>query len=525
MRRLAALYLALDATPATGRKRALIAETLADAPPEEAAWMLWLLMGERLKRTLGRGELLLALSEATGLPSSVIEAAHAQVGDLAETAALLFDDPPRPAADRPLAAWIAEVKGLPALPPEARRAWLVSHWRSLPFAERFLLTKLLTGALRVGVSRGLAARALADVSGLDVATVLARLTGPWQPSAESWQRLLAARSGGPEPAQPYPFALAQPLQGDPSALGPVSAFLAEWKWDGIRAQLIRRAGACHLVSRGEESLTGRFPEIEAQAARLPDGTVLDGEILAWNESGIQPFALLQRRIGRKKPGARTLREAPVRFMAYDLLEHRGEDWRSRPLSARRAALEALAAEAGFTLSQAVTAPDWASLDALRRSARERCAEGLMLKRWDAPYPLGRTGGAWWKWKLDPFTVDAVLIYAQAGHGRRAGLYTDYTFAVWHEGALVPIAKAYSGLNDEEIVALDRWIRRHTRERFGPVRSVEPELVFELAFEGIQASPRHKSGVALRFPRIHRWRRDKTAAQADALAALHRMLGP
>ncbi|MEM8933276.1 MAG: cisplatin damage response ATP-dependent DNA ligase, partial [Acidobacteriota bacterium] len=296
----------------------------------------------------------------------------------------------------------------------------------------------------------------------------------------------------------------------------------EWKWDGIRGQLIRRAGATYLWSRGEELVTDRFPEIRDAAAALPDGTVLDGEILAWRDAAPLPFSVLQRRIGLQKPGKKRLVDAPVTFLAYDLLEADGEDLRSRSQDARRERLVEIVGET-FPISPAVAAASWSELAAERDTARERGVEGLMLKRRTAPYRTGRKKGDWWKWKLDPLTLDAVLIYAQAGHGRRATLLTDYTFAVWKRDELVPIAKAYSGLDDQEIRQLDRWLRRHTRERFGPVRSVEPEQVFEIAFEGIQRSTRHKSGVAVRFPRIHRWRRDLAPRDADTLDAIETLL--
>jgi DNA ligase-1 len=305
---------------------------------------------------------------------------------------------------------------------------------------------------------------------------------------------------------------------------------AEWKWDGIRGQLIRRSGQSFLWSRGEELLHDAFPELIAAAAALPDGTVLDGEVIVWPADGDRPapFNALQRRLGRKKPGARLLAECPAAFVAYDLLEQGGDDWRPRPLGQRRAALESLIQQLSETaetpaagrlrLSERLALDTWEQLEPLRQQARTAGAEGLMLKALDSPYLTGRKRGHWWKHKLDPFNLDAVLLYAQAGSGRRANLFTDYTFGLWDDnGVLVSFAKAYSGLDDGEITALDRWIRGHTTERFGPVRAVEPLQVFELAFEGIQRSSRHKSGIAVRFPRISRWRQDKPAAEADTLA--------
>ena len=408
----------------------------------------------------------------------------------------------------------------------------------MPGTARFLYNKMITGALRVGVSKRLVTRALAELAGIDPGLTAHRLMGDWQPTAENFQRLLAGHGeGAHDHATPYPFFLASPLEADPATLGPADQWRAEWKWDGIRAQLIRRGGETILWSRGEERLDGRFPEIERAADALADGTVIDGEIMAWrdprNEGGNDggedggplPFSTLQTRIGRKKPGAKTLATAPTVLLAFDLLEFEGRDMRARPLRERLAALGGVVQTAGAEIraSEAVAFRRWDALPELRASSRERGVEGLMLKHVDSAYQVGRKRGDWWKWKVEPYTFDGVLLYAQPGHGRRSGLFTDYTFAVHSGNDLVPVAKAYSGLNQAEIDELDRWIRSNTRERFGPVRSVEPVHVFELAFEGIARSGRHKSGVALRFPRIHRWRRDLKVDDADRLEDLERLL--
>ena len=400
-------------------------------------------------------------------------------------------------------------------------------WQELPRGELFVLNKLLTGGFRVGVSNLLVVRALAAVAGLPRATLSHRLMGGWRPDAASFRALIAAQDSADDRSRPYPFLLAAPLEQAPAALGARADWLVEWKWDGIRGQLIRRRSEIFLWSRGEELLTGRLPELVEAAARLPDGVVLDGEVLAWGAAGVLPFAALQTRIGRARLSARVLAQAPVVFVAFDLLEAAGQDLRARPLAWRRARLEALleGQDPRLRASPLVAADGWPELAALRAGARARGVEGLMVKRRDSVYGTGRQRGAWWKWKIDPLTVDAVLVYAQAGSGRRANLFTDYTFAVWRGEELVPIAKAYSGLSDEEILALDRWIRRHSVDRFGPVRQVRPEQVFELAFEGINLSPRHKSGVALRFPRILRWRTDKPAAAADRIEQVQALLPP
>jgi DNA ligase 1 len=528
MRRFAALYARLDASRATQDKLAALRDYFAAAPPADAAWALWFLSGERLKRIVPPTRLRQCIAARCALPAAVVDEAYAHVGDLAETLALLFDTAghaPDAAADWPLSEVVAALQGMRELDETAQCAQLCAYWARLPRDQLYLFNKLLTGALRVGVSAGLVVRALAAHAGLEPALLQHRLMGDWQPGAEAYARLLSAQTDEIADAQPYPFCLAAPLESAPAALGAPNDFVAEWKWDGIRAQLLRRGGRCYLWSRGEEALGGRFPEIETAATALPEGCVLDGEILPWRES-VLPFAQLQTRIARKRLSARLLQDTPVIFLAYDLLECDGRDLREQALVRRRATLETLiaaAAQPALRLSARIDADDWATLADLREQARGRGVEGLMLKRLDAPYAAGRRRGIWWKWKIAPMTLDVVLVYAQAGHGRRANLYTDYTLAVRDGDALVPVAKAYSGLTDDELKQMDRWIRAHTREKFGPVRSVEPQQVFEIAFEGIQASPRHKAGIALRFPRIHRWRRDKPAAEADTLDTVRALL--
>jgi DNA ligase-1 len=402
-------------------------------------------------------------------------------------------------------------------------------WLGLPRVERFLLNKLLTGEFRVGVAHTLVVRALAQAAALEPTIVAARLMGDWTPSADWFTSLLAARGGEADPSQPYPFFLASPLEGAPDALGDRRDWIVEWKWDGIRAQLVRRNGETWLWSRGEELITHRFPEITAAATHLPDGTVLDGEILAFADGRPMPFSALQQRIGRQKQLAQVMRAVPVVFLVYDILERGGTDIRGIPLAERREALRELVTGGVLRLSEEVetsassAASPWDDLAALRLESRDRGVEGFILKRRDSPYGVGRRKGAWWKWKIDPLTVDAVLIYAQPGNGRRASLLTDYTFGVWADGQLVPVAKAYSGLSNAEIEEADKWIRRHTLERHGPVRVVEPLQVFELGFEAIAPSSRHKSGIAVRFPRMLRWRKDKSAAEADTLEGLRKLM--
>lgn len=527
MRHFADLFERLDATTSTRNKVAAIADYLASVPAADASWAVFLLSGRRLKRRVGAAELRQWIRDYTGLEAWLFESAYAHVGDLAETVTLLLPRAGNHTRDIELSlATLMETHLLPleGADEATRRACVTALWRDLPLSQQFVFNKMITGAFRVGVSQRLLIRALEQASGIDAKVLAHRLMGRWEPGATFYEQLVSADDGEADIARPYPFFLASPLPEDPTELGDAKAFMAEWKWDGIRAQVVRRGGQCFIWSRGEDLMAGRFPEVEAAAAALPDGSVLDGELLAWQDDGPLPFALLQQRIGRKKPGASSLAKAPVRFMAYDLLEVDAEDLRELPLEERRERLAGLLAGSDeLLLSTTIEADDWQGYETLREQARGLATEGLMIKRRNSPYQVGRRRGDWWKWKVTPQTLDAVLIYAQAGHGRRSNLFTDYTFAVYDGDELVPIAKAYSGLTDAEIIELDRWIRRHTRERFGPVRAVEATWVFELAFDGIHASPRHKSGLALRFPRISRWRRDLGLADADRLEDLRRLL--
>ncbi len=524
MQRFSALYLTLDRTSSTNAKVAALEAYFREAPPEDAAWTVHFLAGRRLLRLLPTRLLREWTVETTGLPPWLLDQSYGAVGDLAETMALLLDGLPPVGDDRhvPLHVWIEErLEGLRAKPPDAQRDDVLRWWRALPSFERFLLNKLLTGEMRVGVSQTLVVRALAGVAGVATEVMTHRLMGQWSPSAQSFATLLSPDGSADEASRPYPFCLAYPLEGPAEVLGRRDEWQAEWKWDGIRAQLIRRQGHTFLWSRGEEVITDRFPEVVAAAAGLADGTVLDGEVLAWEGDGPLPFARLQMRIGRQNLTRQALANAPAAFMAYDLLEEGGVDARALPLLQRRARLAALLAQSApeLRVSPVIGEPDWDSLAALRAESRDRGVEGYMLKRLDSPYGTGRRKGDWWKWKVDPYSVDAVLVYAQSGSGRRATLFTDYTFALWKDGELLPVAKAYSGLSNEEIEQMDRWVRANTIEKFGPVRRVTPEMVFEIAFENVQRSTRHKSGVAVRFPRIARWRQDKRAEDADSVEAL------
>ncbi|WP_213762317.1 ATP-dependent DNA ligase [Caballeronia sp. dw_19] len=547
MKRFAALYTALDGTTSTKEKLEALIAYFSAAEPEDAAWASYFLSGGKPRQSVPTRLLIEFARERAGLPEWLFDESYQAVGDLAETIAHILP-PAQRTSELGLAQWIEErVLTLRGLEPGELRTRLLGYWDELDWSERFLLTKLIGGGFRVGVARQLVVRALAEVAGVDHKRIAQRMVG-WTdsqqtPGAARYLRLIAPESTDDENAAtphesdlglPYPFFLAHPLQADPTTLGMPSEWVIEWKWDGIRAQLVKRGGRVWLWSRGEDLITDRFPELASLGAALADGTVIDGEILAWEPGGHAPlpFARLQPRITRKTLSKKVLADSPATFLAYDLLEANGRDLRVTPLIERRAHLDALATALGETLavdllrvSPIVEAPDWETLAALRDESRGRGVEGLMLKGRESLYGVGRTkaSGTWWKWKIDPYAIDAVLLYAQRGHGRRASLYTDFTFAVWDEAdgvrTLVPFAKAYSGLTDEEMRKVDAVVRKTTIEKFGPVRSVTPTLVFEIGFEGIQASPRHKSGIAVRFPRMLRWRTDKHIDDADTLGML------
>jgi DNA ligase-1 len=526
VRRFAALYTALDETTATNEKVAALIEYFRNAEPAGAAWAVHFLSGRRPKRLVSSRNLRAWAAEIAGLADWLFEESYQQVGDLAETITLLLPNTSE-STELPLAHWIEErLLRLKGEDEDVQHDLMVQAWRELDRRERFVWNKLITGSFRVGASQQLVVRALAQVSGIEEGVISHRLMGAWDPTPEFFERLVAPDTRDADVSRPYPFFLAHPLESEPVTLGDISDWILEWKWDGIRAQLIRRGGRTFLWSRGEELLTGRFPEVEQVGALLPEGTVIDGELLPWENEAPLPFAQLQRRIGRKNLGRKILDEVPVVLVAYDLLEERGIDIRAVTLAERRrrlaTLLETLPGER-LILSPTVNTEDWEGAVDARHLARERGAEGLMIKRLGSGYGVGRRRGDWWKWKVDPLAVDAVLIYAQPGSGKRAGLFTDYTFGIWEGSHLVPFAKAYSGLTDEEIRKVDSFVRRNTLEKFGPVRTVKPELVFELHFEGIQRSSRHKSGIAVRFPRMARWRTDKKAEDADTIETVRELL--
>jgi len=526
MKQFAALFATLDQTTRTNTKVAALAEYFRSAPEADRLWTIALFSGRRPKRAITTTRLREWAAERVGIPLWLFEESYAIVGDLAETIALVLP-PPSTTHDASLADWIDRLRALKDAQDDIRKAQVLAAWEGMEPLERLVFSKLLTGGFRVGISRKLMTRALAQALSRDEAEIAHRLMGDWTPDSTTWAALIESHDPTDSLSRPYPFCLAYGLEDAPESLGAPADWLAEWKWDGIRGQVIARGGQIFIWSRGEELMTDRFPELAGLRDLLPDGTVIDGELLAHDGDAPLPFAALQKRITRKTVPKKLLAEAPVILMAYDLLEQGGRDLRDTPFDERRARLDALIArlpgDTPLRPSPSIPFTTWDDLTATRATARTRRAEGLMLKRRTGPYHAGRRRDDWWKWKLDPLTIDAVMIYAQQGHGRRANLFTDFTFAVRDGDALVPFTKAYSGLTDAEFRQITNWVRRNTTERFGPVRQVRPEHVFEIAFEGIQASPRHKSGVALRFPRMARWRQDKPVTEIDTLDTLRAML--
>jgi len=530
MKRFAQLFQQVDATTSTNAKVQALANYFQTEQPRNLVWALYLLLGKTRRRLVTAHTLRKVFLQVSAMPEWLFTDCYAQVGDSAETIALLLRDTPlrqgQPVADNlnlPLHEWmervIPQVKDLET---EADlTACITSWWVALDNFEVFVLNKLLTGAFRIGVSEKLVIKGLAAATGISEAVLAHRLMGDFAPTLDFYQQLLSPEATERSPSQPYPFFLASPLEVNRFQTEDLSQWQAEWKWDGIRAQLIHRNGECFIWSRGEDLITHLFPEFKPFLESLPSGVVLDGEILCWQGDRPMNFNHLQKRLGRKRVSQKIIAENPVCLIAYDLLEWQGKDWRNYPLCDRRQQLLELLESFPSPLarvSQTLEFSSLADLEQLRAAARQQGAEGLMLKARHSPYLVGRKRGYWWKYKLEPMSLDAVLIYAQAGSGKRANLFTDYTFALWQGQELFPFAKAYSGLDNQEINELDKWIRKHTLEKFGPVRSVEPSQVFEIGFEGITESNRHKSGISVRFPRILRWRKDKPAAEADTLAA-------
>ncbi len=537
MKAFAQLFLALDETNKTNEKIKVLKDYFNSVPDTDKMHMLALFSGRKPKRQINSTLVRNWAIESSHIPQWLFEESYQVVGDLAETMALLMPETAT-SSSKTLTEWIAEINALVNNTEEEKKAWLLDSWAMLDSQERFVFNKLLTGSFRVGVSQSLVIKALAEISALDAATLTHRIMGNWQPETYQFTELIQEQGAADDISRPYPFFLAYPIQETSEkqrsaeelkiSLGDEQDWQAEWKWDGIRAQLIKRDGKIFIWSRGEDLATDKFPELHPFLNALPDGIVIDGEILSFQNGKPLPFNVLQTRIGRKNLNKKILEESPVALIAYDCLEYNGDDIRARSQADRRYILEKLQVTTPFPeifrVSALISFSSWEELAIIREQSRAMIAEGIMLKRKSAAYQVGRKRGDWWKWKIDPLSVDAVMIYAQKGHGRRADLYTDYTFAVWDGDKLVPFAKAYSGLTDQEINKVDYFVKRNTLEKFGPVRTVKPELVFEIGFEGINRSTRHKSGIALRFPRILRWRQDKPKEEADTLETLKALLG-
>lgn len=520
MEKFASLFDKIDQTFSTNEKVQFMREYFEQVPSEDAAWALFFLSGQRIKRLISSKSLFEFCLEATKLPSWIVEESYEAVGDTAETIALLL----KPTEEKEIAGlslseWMEQrILPLRNRTYEEQKTDVIGFWNQLNQRERFILNKILTGSLRVGVSHLLTLRSVSQALNVPREILSQRLMGTWEPTKEFFDSLKEENhSSSSKYLNPYPFFLASPLEDALESLGDPQEWQAEWKWDGIRAQCIHKGNKFAIWSRGNELISHQFPEILHVLEKIPEGTILDGEILAFKENLPMPFGMLQKRLGCKSPSKKIIEEVPIVFMIYDLLEFKGEDYRRYPLQKRREVFESwIDIAPKLSVSPLVHFQTWDEIREKKLESKQRGTEGIMLKKLDSPYGLGRQRGNWWKYKIDPMTIDAVLIYAQAGKGRRANLYTDYTFGVWEGEQLIPIAKAYSGLSQEEIDRLDRWIRRHTEEKFGPVRKVKAEQVFEIAFEGIQKSNRHKSGVALRFPRISRWRNDKPIEECDTL---------
>ncbi len=536
MKAFAQLFSDLDETNKTNQKVRILKDYFTSVTDQDKIHTLALFTGRKPKRQINATLVRTWAMEMAKIPQWLFEESYQVVGDLGETIALLLPQNTIQ-QDKSLTEWIGEINNLANLDEAERKSWLLGSWGSMNHQERFVFNKILTGSFRVGVSQSLIIKALADISGLDTPTLAHRIMGNWDPAIFSFSQLMGEQDSSDDISRPYPFYLAYAIQETSDQqksaaeiediLGSPENWQAEWKWDGIRAQAIHREGKIFIWTRGEELSTDKFPELHDFLNELPEGTVLDGEAICFTDGNPLPFNILQTRIGRKNLSKKILEESPMVFIAYDCLEYREEDIRPLPLTERRKRLEELQSLSSFQdvfrISPIVGFTGWDDLYELRQQARENYAEGFMLKKLDSAYQTGRKRGDWWKWKVDPLSIDAVLVYAQKGHGRRADLYTDYTFAVWDNDKLVPFAKAYSGLTDKEINQVDYFVKRNTLEKFGPVRTVKPQLVFEIGFEGINISKRHKSGVALRFPRILRWRQDKKMEEADTLESLKTFL--
>lgn len=529
MKQFAELIRTLDSTNKTTLKVEALAHYFKTASDKDKVWTIAILSHRRPPKPVNTRLMREWASTFSKIPLWLFEESYHIVGDLAETIALVIP-PSEESSEKSLNQFLQEIIELKARSEEEKKEYLYENWFSLNYYERFVFTKLITGSFRIGVSQKLMTRALSKATEIDEDILAYKLMGNWDPATTTFTHLVLEKKPEDYLSKPYPFYLAYAIEDEPQSLGDVKEWAAEHKWDGIRSQVIIRNRELFVWSRGEELVTDKYPEFEKFINLIPDGTVIDGEILPFPKNEIGTFKDLQTRIGRKNITKKLLEKTPVILKAYDILEWKGEDIRENAYQKRREILEKLFTEVAseevpLHLSSTISFQTWDEVAKERERSREVKSEGLMLKRWDSPYLVGRKKGDWWKWKVDPLTIDAVLTYAMRGHGRRSNLFTDYTFGLWdnEKEELVTFAKAYSGLTDAEFRKVDAWIKKNTLERFGPVRSVTPHHVFEIAFEGIAESSRHKSGVATRFPRILRWRKDKKIEEANTLEDLKALI--
>jgi len=525
MKRFVQLIQRLELSNKTNGKIGALIQYFEEADEKDKVWVVALFTGKKPKRPVKAALLKQWTIELTGIPEWLFTESYANVGDLSETIALLLP-PAVNASDRRLHRWIEDLQDLEGKDDEEKKVFILNAWNQLETNERFVFNKLISGNFRIGVSDKMLVNALAKQSSLESAQITHSIMGKWDPYTMTFDEIINGYHVNTESSWPYPFCLAYALDTEPEKLGNISDWQAEWKWDGIRGQIVKRNGELFVWSRGEELVTAQFPELHFLSDMLPDGTVIDGEILVVKDKAVLPFSTLQQRLNRKTISKKLLEEAPIGFFVYDLLEYEAQDFRAEPLRKRREILEELIKGLNsetVLLSPIVTCSSWNELAEARMISRNINSEGIMLKNLNSPYHSGRKRGDWWKWKINPYTVDAVMIYAQKGSGRRASFFTDYTFAVRDGENFVTIAKAYSGLTDKEIKEVNSFVTKNAIEKFGPVRTVKPELVFEIAFEGIAESKRHKAGLALRFPRILRWRKDKNVSEINTLQDLRQLL--
>ena len=523
----AQLVTELSSSTKTNDKIQSLVDYFATAPDADKVWVIAIFSGRRPRRVVNSKLMREWCSEITSYPSWLFDECYHTVGDLAETLALLLPETKKPdQVNGSLSYYLETFIFLEKQDESIRKQFILDSWDKMNRDERFVFNKLITGSFRIGVSQKTIVNALAKTVDLSSSVIAHRISGNWDPVTTTFGELLSENASITDFSKPYPFYLAYALEDEAETLGEPNEWQAEWKWDGIRGQVIKRNNELFVWSRGEELMTDKFPEYFVLKDLLPDGVVVDGEIIPAVNGNPLPFAILQTRIGRKNIGKKQLLEAPICFFAYDLLEYNYEDWRAKPLTERRVQLEKIInpiKNNSIQISQIISFALWDELFELRKNSREMNSEGIMLKRKSSDYKVGRKRGDWWKWKIDPLTIDCVMVYAQKGSGRRSNLYTDYTFAVKDGDKLVTFTKAYSGLTDKEFAQVDNFVKRNSIEKFGPVRTVKPELVFEIAFEGIAASNRHKSGVALRFPRMSRWRKDKPVNEINTIDDLKAML--